>query len=126
VLAPSWLPAGVYHYDRAGHYLAQVVAEFDPGRWRDLVPSLALVSGGALLWIVVGDGPRMTRKYGPRGLRFLLLEAGHLMQNLCLASASLGGATVPLGGVLEGEVARALQLPPGDVVLYVGVFGGRP
>ena len=45
------------------------------------------------------------------------------MQNLCLVSASLGWVTVPLGGYLERDVARALALPAGDLVLYAGVCG---
>ncbi len=80
----DWLSAGLYHYDRAGHHLSQVAAEAKRADWQSLVPSLTLVDGGALLWILVGDGARIEKKYGARGYRFLLLEAGHLMQNLCL------------------------------------------
>jgi SagB-type dehydrogenase family enzyme len=119
----SWLPAGVHHYDRAGHHLTQVLRAAGRDRWRELVPSMDLVGGGALLWILVGDGARIAAKYGDRGGRFLLLEAGHLMQNLCLLSASLGLSTVPLGGALEPEIARELGLPEGDAVLYVGLCG---
>jgi SagB-type dehydrogenase family enzyme len=122
-LTSSWLPAGLYHYDRAGHHLAQIAAGACREEWEGRVPSLHLVDGGALLWVVVGDGARIEKKYGERGYRFLLLEAGHLMQNLCLLSASVGLATVPLGGYLEQEIARALVLPGTDVVLYVGVCG---
>jgi len=121
----SWLPAGVYHYDRRGHYLAQVVAGAKASDWGECLPSLRQVSGGAVVWLLVGDARRVTGKYGERGERFLLLEAGHLMQNLCLVSASLGLATVPLGGCLERGVAGALQLPEGDRVLYAGVCGKR-
>lgn len=121
VLTPSWLPAGVYHYDRAAHALAGIADLLDP----DQLPSLITVSGGALIWLVVGDGARASAKYGARGLRFLLVEAGHLMQNLCLVSADTGLATVPLGGFFERPLARALQLPPTDEVLYAGICG-RP
>jgi nitroreductase len=62
-------------------------------------------------------------KYGDRTDRFLLLEAGHLMQNLCLVSTSLKLTTVPLGGVLEAEVSARLTLPPTDRVLYAGICG---
>ena len=55
----------------------------------------------------------------------LLLEAGHLMQNLCLASVSLGLATVPLGGFFEQDLARAFALPATDRVLYIGLCGAR-
>ncbi|MFO0846553.1 MAG: nitroreductase family protein [Gemmataceae bacterium] len=77
-----------------------------------------------MLWVLVGDGERVRGKYGSRGGRFLLLEAGHLMQNLCLMSWRLGLATVPLGGFFEREVARAFTLPAGDTVLYLGLCGG--
>jgi SagB-type dehydrogenase family enzyme len=119
----SWLPAGAYHYDRAGHHLSQISDGAERTDWERRVPSLAFIDGGALLWVVVGEGERMQEKYGERGCRFLLLEAGHLMQNICVLSASLGLSTVPLGGCLEPEIASALGLPPGDVVLYAGVCG---
>jgi SagB-type dehydrogenase family enzyme len=119
----SWLPPGLYHYDRAGHHLSQIAAGAERETWLDMVPALRPVGGGRLLWVLVGDGARVEAKYGARGLRFLLLEAGHLMQNLCLLSTSLGWATLPLGGYFEREVARALVLPASDLVLYVGVCG---
>jgi SagB-type dehydrogenase family enzyme len=119
----AWLPAGLYHYDRAGHHLSQLAAQTAWSEWLELVPSLGRIEGGALLWVLVGDGTRVTAKYAERGLRFLLLEAGHLMQNLCLLSESLGFATVPLGGFFERDLARVLGLLESDVVLYVGVCG---
>lgn len=119
----SWMPAGVHHYDRAGHHLSRVVSGADRAGWGLLVPSMGQVEGGALLWILVGDGARVEAKYGDRGGRFLLLEAGHVMQNLCLLSASLKLSTVPLGGALEPDMARELSLPPADAVLYAGLCG---
>jgi SagB-type dehydrogenase family enzyme len=122
-LAPGWLPLGAYHYDRTGHHLSQIVAGIDASFWREVVPSLALTGSGALLWLLVGDGARVRAKYQERGLRFLLLEAGHLMQNLCLVSTSLRLVTTPLGGFFEAAIACRLALPGTDEVLYVGVCG---
>lgn len=121
----GWLPPGVYHYDRRGHFLSQVVASADAEYWLRRVPSLQQIEGGAIVWLLVGDSARESAKYDLRAERFLLLEAGHLMQNLCLVSESVGYCTAPLGGCLEGEVARTLQLLSTDRVLYAGVFG-RP
>ena len=120
---PGWLPAGRYHYDRVGHHLSQVAPAADRTEWLCRVSSLDLVAGGSLLWVVVGDGGRVARKYGGRAERFLLQESGHLMQNLCLVSATLGLTTVPLGGYFERAVAREFLLPPDDLVLYVGACG---
>jgi SagB-type dehydrogenase family enzyme len=119
----SWLPSGVHHYDRKAHCLSQVVKGADRERWKALVPSMGQAEGGALLWILVGDGGRIGEKYGDRGGRFLLLEAGHVMQNLCLMSASLKLSTVPLGGALEPEIAQELGLADTDAVLYTALCG---
>jgi len=119
----GWLPAGLYHFDRAGHALTQLTAGADRDSWIKKIPSLHTVAGGSVLWIIVGDGVRVSAKYGSRGQRFLLLEAGHLMQNLCLMSQRLGWTTLPLGGFFENDIARAFTLPIDDVVLYAGVCG---
>lgn len=121
----SWLPAGAYHYDRVGHHLSRIVEGADRADWEDLVPSLRAVAGGPMLWVLVGDLARVAARYGGRAGRFLLLEAGHLMQDLCLLSAGLGLCTVPLGGAFEREIARRLALPSTDAVLYPGACG-RP
>jgi SagB-type dehydrogenase family enzyme len=126
VFQPGWLPAGLYHYDRVGHHLSQIRAGCGRKDLECVAPSLERLEGGALLWLLIGDGARVAAKYGERGLRFLLLEAGHLMQNLCLLSTSLGLVTVPLGAFFERALARLLALPEGDVVLYAGVCGDRP
>jgi SagB-type dehydrogenase family enzyme len=123
VLEQGWLPAGTYHYDRIGHHLSQITPCARRADWAQRVPSLRMVNGGALLWILVGDGGRVSHKYGARSVRFLLQESGHLMQNLCLLSESLGLVTVPLGGYFERDIGRQLILPPTDLVLYVGVCG---
>jgi len=124
-LTQGWLPRGLYHYGRGEHCLAQIAAGAERDAWATMVPSLNLVAGGSLVWVLVGDGARVAEKYGERGLRFLLLEAGHLMQNLCLMSQRLGFSTVPLGGFFEHDIARAFLLPADDLVLYLGVCG-RP
>ena len=119
----GWLPAGIYHYQRGPHSLAQLVEGAEREAWRTIVPSLELMEGGVLLWIIVGDGARVRQKYGTRGGRFLPLEAGHLMQNLCLMSQRVGWTTVPLGGFFEQDIARHMTLPADDAVLYLGIFG---
>jgi SagB-type dehydrogenase family enzyme len=119
----SWLLPGLYHYDRSGHHLSQIAEGADRAAWEPIVPSLRLLVGGSMLWVLVGDVPRVAARYGDRAGRFLLLEAGHLMQTLCLLSTSLGLCTVPLGGSFERDVARQFVLPATDAVLYVGACG---
>ena len=119
----SWLPSGAYHFDRAGICLCQIVSSASRQEWMTRVPSLVPVEGGAILFILVNDYGRVEAKYGARGLRFLLIEAGHLAQNICLLASSLGLCALPLGGFFEREIARQLVLPASDEVLYLLVCG---
>ena len=121
--AAEWPPAGLFHYDRTAHHLSQLKPGADRHEWQRRVPSMEHVQGGSILFIIVGDGQRVEQKYLERGHRFLLLEAGHLMQNLCVVSSSLGLSTVPMGGCYEGETARAFDLLASDQVLYAAICG---
>src|SRR5207247_1132111 len=118
-----WLPSGAYHFDRAGHYLSQIVSSASRQEWTTCVPSLDPIKGGSILFVLVGDYGRVEAKYGARGPRFLLIEAGHLAQNLCLLASSLDLCALPLGGFFEREIARHLALPASDEVPYLLLCG---
>jgi SagB-type dehydrogenase family enzyme len=65
-------------------------------------------------------------KYGLRGYRFSLLEAGHLVQNVVLAATALGLPAVPLGGWYDrrlDELVGADGLDEASV--YAVAVGGR-
>jgi SagB-type dehydrogenase family enzyme len=49
-------------------------------------------------------------KYGLRGYRFALLEAGHVVQNALFAATSLGLAAVPLAGFYDSRMDALLGL----------------
>jgi SagB-type dehydrogenase family enzyme len=119
----GWLPAGWYHFDRVAHALAKIADGTTRNACTAIIPALVPMTGGALAWVVVGDHERVRARYTTRADRFLLLEAGHLMQNLCLASTACERCTVPLGGFYERAIARVLQLPRTDRVLVAGVLG---
>lgn len=121
--APGWLSPGAYHYDRGAHALSDLAVRFEAGALLALVPSLTQVEGGSALIVLVGDTRRVAPKYGDRAPRFLLLEAGHVMQSIALAAHSVGASVVPIGGFFDEGLARRLRLPPYDAVLYCGVLG---
>ncbi|MFB4286205.1 thiopeptide-type bacteriocin biosynthesis protein [Nonomuraea sp. ATR24] len=63
-------------------------------------------------------------KYGLRALRFALLEAGHVAQNLALAATGLGLGTIPVGGFYD-DLAHELFAVDGvtEVALYLLPLG---
>lgn len=67
---------------------------------------------------------RLQYKYGERGYRFALIEAGHAMQNLCLLAPAVGLGMVPLGGFYDDKLHDLLGVNGVDeAVLYVAAAG---
>ena len=65
---------------------------------------------------------RSTQKYASRGYRYTILEAGHIMQNLCLVATELNLACRPYGGFIEDAADQFLELPDQETTLYVGLI----
>ncbi|KUJ96084.1 MAG: SagB-type dehydrogenase domain protein [Desulfonauticus sp. 38_4375] len=49
-------------------------------------------------------------KYGHRGLRYILLDAGHIAQNILLAATHLGLGACPVAAFFDEEVDNILQI----------------
>jgi SagB-type dehydrogenase family enzyme len=65
-------------------------------------------------------------KYGLRGYRFALLEAGHVVQNALLAATALGLASVPLAGFFDARMDELLGLDGVEEATLYAVAIGRP
>ena len=71
-----------------------------------------------------GRWDRMCPKYGARGYRYLLLEAGHAAQNMCLVCAGLDIPHLTVGGFEDDMVNTALKLAEDEEgVIYSVVIG---
>ncbi|MCR6850383.1 SagB/ThcOx family dehydrogenase [Bacillus sp. IBL03825] len=80
----------------------------------------------AAIIFMIGNLSRICPKYGERGYRYLLLEAGHSAQNLCLASTALGIPHLPVGGFDDQVVNNALcSSNDREVVVYSFVLGKK-
>ncbi len=121
------ISAGVHRYDPERHALEEQELG-DP--WPALeaaCPLSGLLRGGAAAVLVLAVFGRTRFKYGQRGYRFALLEAGHVGQNAVLAASALGLAALPLGGFYDAQV-DALVGADGleESVVYGIVLGGSP
>src|SRR4051812_6816919 len=91
------LPPGLYHYNPSRHQVCLL-------REGDLTPQLGrgmvfsdVPEQVSLMLFVTAMMERSTFKYGNRGYRFMLLEAGHVAQNVSLACVGLALGCLPLG-----------------------------
>jgi len=125
-IAVTGLSRGVYHYQPFRRRLAALgPVGFDDLRAALVEPRLAEVT--AALMVVTGVFWRSRFKYGQRGYRFALLEAGHLVQNAVLAAADLDLAALPVGGFHDRRLDDLVGADSlGEAALYALVLGGSP
>lgn len=101
------LVAGVYHYRPKLHSVTKV-AEGD--RRNDLaIASLSQMwmAGAPVIFVITAEYRRITCKYGDRGVRYALMEIGHISQNIFLQCQTLGLSAGIVGAFDDGKVARS-------------------
>lgn len=121
------IPSGLYHYDPT-HNAIQSIREGDGSRLiADALVQGEIASDSAMLVFITAAFERATFKYGERGYRFALLEAGHLAQNLCLVSTALGLGALPIGGYFDRLADAFLQIDGVEQsTVYMVAIGGLP
>jgi SagB-type dehydrogenase family enzyme len=83
------------------------------------------LEAAAAIIVLVGVPGRIKPRYASRGYRYMLFEAGHIAQNLCLLATAHGLAAQPGGGFVDAAVARLLGVPCEEVPLYFIAIGPR-
>jgi SagB-type dehydrogenase family enzyme len=104
------LEPGLYHFDPLRRVLEVVRVEDPSPKLLEISTYPEIVGESAVTWFVTLVVWRTRFKYGPRGYRFALLEAGHLAQNLVLTATALGLAAVPLGGFYDRRADEYLGI----------------
>lgn len=113
------LAAGVYHYNPGNH---SVLKTADGDRRRDVaVASLSQMwmADAAALFVVCVEYERITVKYGDRGIRYALIEVGHIGQNVFLQSETLGLSAGIVGAFNDRKVAQAVKVEKNHAPLIV-------
>ncbi len=114
------LKAGLYHYNVKDHQLDVLwdreFSDEDIGQiftypWvKDATVGIVMT---AVFW-------RNQNKYGERGYRYILLEAGHIGQNIYLVSEALGLKCCALGGTRDENLEQLIDI---DGVTESVVYG---
>lgn len=116
------LSPGLYHYDPHEHDLD----DLGPMDLEHAFVQQDLVGSAAAAILIGAVFFRSVFKYGERGYRFVLLEAGHVAQNALLACAGAGLAAVPVGGYFDRDLDRAIGLDGLHESVVYTLLVGRP
>ena len=122
------LERGVYHYNVEDHCLDVVrrggveMAALRSSVWLDDIETPQNV---AAILCIAAFLPRTTIKYGDRGYRLVLIEAGEATHNVGLLASYMGLACCPLGGFIDNELSAVLEIDGVDEVPLVPIVVGR-
>lgn len=119
------LKPGLYRYLATSHALASLHSTPDVGqRLVHACLGQSFVGSAALTFVWVAVERRMTWRYGERGYRYLLLDAGHVCQNLYLAATALGLGCCAIGAFDDEAVDRLVGVDGREMfTVYLGTVG---
>jgi protease I len=116
--------AGLFAYNPTQHSLEQTSDRDLRGRLTAASRQEAVALSGCDI-IVAGSVRRLTARYGKKARQYMLLEAGHIAQNISLQAVCLGLGSVPIGGFDVRTVSKVCRLPKRLEPLYM-ISVGHP
>lgn len=113
---------GVYVYDPIENKINKIIN----GDIRSDIKKAALqqqVLEDAPCSIIIAGEAKKLEKYANKARDFMLLEAGHIAQNISLQAITLGLASVPIGTFDSAALKKVCKLKPGQEPLYILAIG---
>ena len=120
------LDAGVYHYLPLEHRLEVVRPDALPAHLSSemFLGQPYLVEAAAII-VITAVVERSLWKYDDRGYRYIVLEAGHVAQNINLCAVGLGLGALNLGGFFDEDMMALLNLDSDREIVIYGVALGH-
>jgi SagB-type dehydrogenase family enzyme len=119
------LEAGIYHYDPNGHSISR---NFEGDIRIDLSRAALTqmwMASAPLDLVITAEYRRIVAKYGDRGVRYALMEAGHIGQNIFLQAEAMGLGAGIVGAFHDRNVNRILKIPKEHEPLLIMPIGHK-
>jgi SagB-type dehydrogenase family enzyme len=123
------LPRGIFTYDPHANVLWQ---RGDETNVKAVLKSLAnpteIISSeqASAICFLTGRPWRSMRKYGPRGMRYVFIEAGAIAEHINLTAVALGLGSVDCASFYDDEANEALDIDGLYETLIHAIFLGVP
>lgn len=110
ILNCEGIKRGLYHYNIKNNVL-EVLLKKDLRKWlmKALGEEMWTIKS-SVIFIITTVLDRTKIKYGHRGYKYSLLEAGHVAQNICLLSTELKLGSCAIGGFIDSEFDSLLDI----------------
>lgn len=121
------LETGLYRFLAMDHKLAKINVNSEiTKKITGACLNQRFVSDSAITFIWTAVAYRMTWRYQERGYRYLYLDAGHVCQNLYLASEAIDCGTCAIGAFDDDKLNKILGLDGKEkFVLYIAAMGRK-
>ena len=120
------LAAGLYHFD-VEHFALDRLTDQDKAE--DVAQAClnqTFMSQAAAVFLWTGVFRRAMSKYGDRGMRYILLDAGHICQNVMIAAEAVDCGGCPVGAFYDSELNQLLQIDgEEESILYAASVGRK-
>lgn len=119
----SALQKGLYHYNLKNHSLERLLFLKENVKTSKFFGQEWIANAGCII-IITGIFERTTMKYGSRGYRHILIEAGHMGQNMYLLASALNVGCCAIGGFIDDKLNSLLDIDgTEETVLYAFALG---
>ncbi|MBN1621386.1 MAG: SagB/ThcOx family dehydrogenase [Endomicrobiales bacterium] len=102
---------GLFHYHPEKHSLEKIRSGDLRNRIADAAHGQSFIAKAGATVIISVDPPKITSRYGDRGIRYLYMEAGHIAQNIHLQAVAMDLSSVPVGAFSDEGLKDVLNLP---------------
>ncbi len=120
------LADGLHHYDPRAHEIEVRRPGLFNSELAEMTLGQQMLADVNIVIVIVAERGRTMWKYGQRGYRYVLLDAGHLAENLYLAATALGLGAVTIGGFFDAELHRLFGLDDNEDPIYLACVGQHP
>lgn len=119
------IEAGLYHYNVKDHKLDVLLSDkFSP----EVIQKYFVypwIADAACALVLTAVFDRTNVKYGERGYRYAMLEAGHIGQNVYLVSEALGIKCCAMGGTIDNSLEELFDIDGITESVIYGLIVGR-
>ncbi len=117
------MEAGVYHYEPKGHRLTPITGQDLRNQVARASLSQMWMAQAPINLVISAEYSRATGKYGRRGVRYALIEAGHIGQNLFLQAEALGLKAGIVGAYHDEQLIEIMKIPRSHEPLLIMPIG---
>ena len=117
------IPGGAYKYNPPDHSITKTIFEDIRADLTAAALDQQAVAKSQCIFIISGSSKKVEAKYSGKGQSFMLIEAGHIAQNIQLQAVAMGLGSTPLGSFDIKKVWRTCKLDLEQKPVYIIPIG---